>query len=211
MKYALSFLLVLVLSVSCQQRVAVSCASIQNAIITNIDFDEITRETILSWINETQPLSGTLEIENPNIDLDTVADMAWKTQIGSYQAEFEGDYLVKIVLSFDNKNYPTGTEITDCMGIPQSYQAYSVDRQFQISLFYPEEGLIIRGSQETLGDGVPKNIHDIPIYDTVFVRPGKIEDIVKDAYPNNEGNVQFILKNAHPWSGDWNNIEYISP
>lgn len=142
--------------------------------------------------------------------MNTIADVAWYVDNRAYQAEFEQENLVHMILFWDDENAPTGIELIDCIGAPSYYQAYYVYNQFEISLFYPEQGFIIQAAQATMFDRTPDNISDIPMYTAIFVRPGSLESIIKDAYPNNEGYLQFVLENGHVWSGDWNNIKYIS-
>ena len=145
MKFTLLLLLVMSVLVGCQQRIAVSCDSIQNAMITEIDFDAITKENISSWIYDAQSISGTLQIETAESNLGPVADVAWETTNEDYQAKFEGEHLVKVMLFWDKENPPTGTEIINCIGAPEYYQADYIDRWFEVVLFYPQEGLILRG------------------------------------------------------------------
>jgi hypothetical protein len=199
--FALTFCLL-----GCRSGSTVDCETITSVIPEEVPFDALTRVTIKEWVQQTYQIQASeVSIPDPADNWTPVADVSWRTSSGMYQGEVGDSSLINIRLSWNGDYGLKADDVVRCLGNPQSYLALYVPKQFEMLLFYPERGLVVGSGSDTLFNAPPSSVENTPVRYFLFVRPNDLEMVLSDAYPNNEGNLQFNLDNSHEWI-DWSDL-----
>ncbi|HYN89305.1 MAG TPA: hypothetical protein VER55_12275, partial [Ardenticatenaceae bacterium] len=106
---------------------------------------------------------------------------------------------------------PTGNQILECFGPPESYSAthrLGASRwYFELDLVYSYEGLVVTLYRATGGPQPPAFDGNAPMTYLSVVRPGSAEAVLRDAYSSQaETLVQPKVTALKPWPDTWEEI-----
>jgi hypothetical protein len=137
----------------------------------------------------------------------------WETNHNQYSALFRDErQLVKVDVWWQEP-FPTLSQIMDCLGPPEQYQAFYEQvpdaLQLQLSLWYPKKGFVVDGYSFHLQRQPPEIHPEYPMRGFITVASDAPERMVMNVYTHgNKPNIQtYGLRLLKPWPGSIEAIE----
>lgn len=132
--------------------------------------------------------------------------VSWNVRGQEYSALFSDGVLQKINLFFHGTRI-TVDDFLACFGQPGSYRAIyrwdSETRVLELSLYYPQQGLIASAFVFSRTNAAPPIDGRVTIDGLVVTRPGEISQLEASSYtyPQSPDTINATLQQIRPWPG----------
>lgn len=190
---------------SCTPAPPANCDAFQMSAVRAMIRELSSREQVTARVIQVYSLSEEA-ITDYQEAIPNLERVSWNVRGQEYSALFDDGVLQKIDLFFHGARI-TVDDFLICFGQPDSYRAtYRWDtemRVLELSLYYPQQGLIASAFVFSRADTAPPIDGKLTIDGLAVTTPGKIRNLLTSSitYPQSSETIDAVLQQIRPWPG----------